>query len=208
MKLIRNLGADRVVDELRKSPTGDTTIDVATPLFSLAAFAELRGLLESVASTRLTLPGAPDRDLRLLGSDADRAFRNRLTVRWLARKCAEWVKSRVQVREAPVGVPQSMFVVGHPEPQHRRVICGNCPFTSNGLGLAAGFVIAGRRPAGVTDVRELAAALERVVHEAECSALLIDNADVQTVPFRQVKKESLHIVCVRGIHLHPRCRST
>jgi hypothetical protein len=138
MKLIRNLGADRVVDELRKSPSGDTTIDIATPKFSLAAFAELRGLLESAASTRLTLPGTPDRDLNLMGSDADRAFRNRLMVRWLARKCAEWVKARVQVREAPIGVPQSMFVVGHPQPQHRRVIFGNCPFTSEGLGLAAG----------------------------------------------------------------------
>ncbi len=43
MKLIRNSGNDRVVDELRKSLVAGGTFDVASPAFSLFAFAELRG---------------------------------------------------------------------------------------------------------------------------------------------------------------------
>jgi hypothetical protein len=86
MKLIKNSGNDRVVDALREVLGTESSLDVASPAFSLFAFAEVRSLLEKVARCRLVLPTAQGADLNLLGSEADRPFRNRLQGRWLAHK--------------------------------------------------------------------------------------------------------------------------
>ncbi len=40
MKLLKNGGTDRVVDELRRSLAPQRTLDIATPAFSLFAFAD------------------------------------------------------------------------------------------------------------------------------------------------------------------------
>ena len=40
MKLIKNSGGDRVVDELRQCLAPNGTLDLATPAFSLFAFAD------------------------------------------------------------------------------------------------------------------------------------------------------------------------
>ena len=44
MKLIKNSGNDRIIDELRKILTPQSSLDIATPAFSLFAFSELRDL--------------------------------------------------------------------------------------------------------------------------------------------------------------------
>ena len=46
MKLIRNTGSDRVIDELRQTLTPPSSLDLASPAFSLFAFGELRDLLD------------------------------------------------------------------------------------------------------------------------------------------------------------------
>jgi len=51
MKLITNIGADRVIDELRKALAKGESLDVASPALSLFAFAKLRELLGKVGST-------------------------------------------------------------------------------------------------------------------------------------------------------------
>lgn len=88
MKLIRNSGNDRVIDDLRQCLTLQGTLDVASPAFSLFAFAELRERLAHLAKCRLVIPDLMTHDLALLGTDADRASRNRLQVRGLAQQCA------------------------------------------------------------------------------------------------------------------------
>ena len=97
MKLIPNIGQDRVIDELRQCLAEDSRLDVATSAFSLFAFGEMRELLEKLAACRLVLPGHTDADLNLLGTAADRSFRNRLVVPWLASKCRDWISRRVDV---------------------------------------------------------------------------------------------------------------
>ena len=74
----------------------------------------------------------------LTGSENDRAFRNRLQLRWLARECAAWIKKKVELRGAPALLPQSILIAGKPESELQRVITGNCAFTTEGLGLTPG----------------------------------------------------------------------
>jgi hypothetical protein len=138
MRLIRNTGGDRVIDELRLSLVPQSSLDLASPAFSLFAFAELRQLLEKLDACRIVLPAANDGDLGLTGTDADRAFRNRLQVRWLARECARWIEKQVELRAAPSSLPQSILIAGKPESGLQRVITGNCAFTTEGLGITPG----------------------------------------------------------------------
>jgi hypothetical protein len=138
MKLIKNTGSDRVIDELRQSLTSPALLDLASPSFSLFAFAELRQLLENLTSCRLVLQQKTSEELELVGSDADRAFRNRLNTHWLARECASWIKRKVEFRDAPSSLPQSILIASEPSGGCRRVISGNCSFTTEGLGITPG----------------------------------------------------------------------
>ena len=137
MKLIKNTGKDRVIDALRAGLTATSKLDIATPAFSIFAFAELAAQLQALASCRLLLPVAQS-DLQLLGSEADRPYRNQLTTRCLARRCAEWIASRSEVRQTNSLLPQSSLIASDTDPALNRAITGQCPFTTNGLGLTPG----------------------------------------------------------------------
>jgi hypothetical protein len=105
--------------------------------FSLFAFSELRAALEHVAKTRLILPPV-DAELGLLGAAADRPARNRLQVSWLARRCTEWLRERVELRAASGPVPQGAIVVRDLEGRPRQVVLGSLGLTTQGLGITPG----------------------------------------------------------------------
>ena len=138
MKLLKNTGSDRVIDELRQTLAPPSLLDLASPAFSLFAFAELRDLLEKLDACRVVLPVNNGDELGLTGSDTDRAFRNRLQLRCLARECAAWIKKKVEVRSAPALLPQSILIAGKQDSELHRVITGNCAFTTEGLGITPG----------------------------------------------------------------------
>ena len=138
MKLIKNTGSDRVIDELRQTLAPPSSLDLASPAFSLFAFAELRDLLEKLDTCRVVLPATGGDQLGLTGSETDRAFRNRLQLRWLARECAAWIKKKVELRSAPALLPQSILIAGKQDSELHRVITGNCAFTTEGLGITPG----------------------------------------------------------------------
>ena len=71
MKILRNTGTERVIDLVRPWLVQGNKLDVVTSSFSLFAFSEILGEVAKLAKTRLVLP-PEDRDLALLGSDADR----------------------------------------------------------------------------------------------------------------------------------------
>ena len=138
MKLIKNSGNDRVVDELRECLGPQSTLDIASPQFSLFAFAEVREYLDKTDCCRLVLPTGNVLEGSLLGSETDRPFRNRLLSRSLARQCREWIEKKVEIRGAPGTLPQSIFITNSPDQNLRRAIAGHCPFTTEGLGLTPG----------------------------------------------------------------------
>jgi len=138
MKLVKNTGTDRVIDELRRSLLPPSSLDLASSEFSLFAYAELRELLDKLDTCRIVLPNAGGEELGLTGSNADRAFRNRLQLRWLARECGTWIRRKAELRIAPGRLPQSILIGGVPESEKQRVITGNCAFTTEGLGITPG----------------------------------------------------------------------
>lgn len=138
MKLIPNIGSDRVIDELRRCLTAQSSLDIASSAFSLFAYGETKDCLEKLQSCRIVLPGDSESDLGLLGTASDRPFRNRLSVPWLAQKCRDWLNSKVEIREAPSALPQSLLMANHPKTDQRRLITGNCPFSTEGLGVTVG----------------------------------------------------------------------
>ncbi|MCK9294163.1 MAG: SNF2-related protein [Desulfobulbaceae bacterium] len=137
MKLIHNSGTDRIIDLIRPQLKRESQLDVVTPTFSLFAFAEMREALSGLAKTRLLLP-PKSTDLALLGTEADRAARNRLQTRWLARRCAEWITNKVELRRANGPVPQGAMVIRDREANPQQVVLGSFSFSTDGLGLTAG----------------------------------------------------------------------
>ena len=109
MKLIKNTGDNRVIDEVRAALGPQSTLDIATPAFSLFAFGETKELLEEIARCRLVIPTLPNTEPQLFGGDSDRPFRNRLNTRALARQLAAWVEKKVDLRGAPMPLPQSLL---------------------------------------------------------------------------------------------------
>jgi hypothetical protein len=138
MKLIKNIGSDRVIDELRRVLAPRFRFDIASPEFSLFAFGELREHLSRIARCRLIVPSSAADVQALIGSDADRHLRNRLQTRRLAKQCVDWIDKRVEVRSASGSIPQSALVVRNADSQIELVISGECSFTTRGLGLAPG----------------------------------------------------------------------
>ena len=58
-------------------------MDIVTSSLSLFAFAELLNELSSIEKARLIFP-SEEHDLKLFGTEHDRAARNRLQIRWIA----------------------------------------------------------------------------------------------------------------------------
>lgn len=138
MRLIKNSGSDRVIDELRQRLVPQGVLDIASPAFSLFAFGEIQELLSKLAKCRLVVPAIEAGDISLLGTMSDRTYRNRLQARWLARQCAAWLEAKVDVKNAPGVIPQATLITGGPGAAPSRVITGNCPFTTEGLGITPG----------------------------------------------------------------------
>lgn len=137
MKLVRNTGADRVIDLLRPGLAAGRQLDVVIPDFSLFAFSEMMHELAALAGCRLLLPPG-SADLAVLGSDANRAARNRLTTRWLASRLSQWIEEKTEVRRALGPVPQGAFVLRDGEALPLQVLLGSLAFSSDGLGLTPG----------------------------------------------------------------------
>jgi SNF2 family DNA or RNA helicase len=135
MKLISNQGNDRVLDALRTSLTDGGSLDAASSQVSLFAFGELREVFRSLSKARLLLSPAQMTPQSLLGGDADRGHRNQLSADHLARKLAEWVRKAVDVKTAPSGLPQATLVARNATGAPGKVISGNCPLTTDGLGM-------------------------------------------------------------------------
>ena len=141
MKIVTNNGNDRVIDHLKSSIGETNCIDLATSEFSVFAYGELKSSLEKAKGLRLVLatPNAGDSpELRLLGSPAERTFRNRLESVWLSRRLEVWIKRFVELRFLPGLLPQSTFVLRDTNATARTALLGTCPLTTEGLGLTPG----------------------------------------------------------------------
>jgi SNF2 family DNA or RNA helicase len=138
VKLISNSGTDRVIDWLGKAVDLGGSLDVASPAVSVFAFAAATGALGAVSRPRIVLP-ALDGQPNLLGSVADRAARNSLQSRSLAKRFAEWLITKdAEVRTAGGPVPQGMIVARDAAGNPKQAVFGTVAFTTDGLGITPG----------------------------------------------------------------------
>jgi|APMI01.1.fsa_nt_gi hypothetical protein len=137
MRIIRNSGAERVIDLVRPRMQPGYRLDAVTPALSLFAFAELMKEAARLDSARLLLP-QEGMDLGDLGSNSDRASRNQLRTRWLAKRFAEWLAAKAEVRRAVGAVPQSALVVRDAQDRPQQVVLGSFAFSTEGLGTTPG----------------------------------------------------------------------
>ena len=137
MRIVSNAGTDRVVDLIQRWLEPGHRMDLASAALSLHAFAELADKLSGVTNVRLVLP-PEEAELGLFGSDADRAARNRLQGRWLARRCADWIEKAAEVRRTDRPVPQGAVVLRTGDGRPGQAVNGSFSFSTDGLGLAPG----------------------------------------------------------------------
>ncbi|MBX3690060.1 SNF2-related protein, partial [Dokdonella sp.] len=137
MRIIRNSGAERVIDLVRPQMQPGYRLDVVTPALSLFAFAELMKEAARLDRARLLLP-QEGMGLSDLGSDSDRASRNQLRTRWLAKRFAGWLAAKAEVRCAVGAVPQSALVVRDAQDRPHQVVLGSFAFSTEGLGTTPG----------------------------------------------------------------------
>lgn len=134
MKIVSNVGNDRVFDLLKSQIDDNASICVASPEFSLYAFNELRGPLRAASDFKIVLPPTGVESISLYGSNFDRPARNKLQLRWLSSTCAQWLTRHADVRFAHKVIPQAMMIVEGSKNTY--AVVGSCGFSSEGLGLA------------------------------------------------------------------------
>ena len=168
MRIVSNTGTDRVVDLIEPWLRSGHQIDLASGALSLHAFGELAEKLSRIANARLVLP-PDDSELSLFGSNADRAARNRLRGRWLAKRSADWIEKKVEVRRADRPVPQGAMVLRDVEGRPQQAVLGSFSFSTDGLGLAPG------NPLNLIQASETAEESERLWQwfDAQWSALAV-----------------------------------
>ena len=135
MRLLANVGVDRVLDQLHAQSTSGADLSLLTPAFSLFAFRALQRDLSLLRSSRLVLPALNVIEPAVLGGPADRPFRNLLETRQLARSCARWLRERTEVRFTDGAIPQALVSLGT-EGRPSLVMQGQCGFSTDGLGLS------------------------------------------------------------------------
>ena len=137
MRLLGNTGTERVIDLVSAALLPGARLDGVSPSFSLFAFSALADGLARTERTRLVLPG-PGADLGLLGGPKDRAARNRLQTRWLAGRCARWLRERAELRASQATIPQGALLVRDGSDAGRLAVLGSLALTTQGLGVAPG----------------------------------------------------------------------
>lgn len=142
MKFVSNLGNNRVIDLAKPWLKTDHQLDILSPAFSLFAFAELADGLADISQIRLILPYLSDEKIHqlfgVLGTQADRANRNKLQVHWLAKNLSAWLESKAHLKHTIGPIPQSTLVFRDSAGAPQQSILGSFSFSSEGLGIAPG----------------------------------------------------------------------
>ena len=138
MRLIHNVGADRVVDQIRSTLTADgAQLDAMTPALSLFAFAELMRDFRRLKRCRLVLP-SHDSDVGLTGVPADRPRRNQLQNSRLAQDLLDWISGQAEIRHSSAPIPQGALIVRDETAAPTQALMGALALTTDGLGLIPG----------------------------------------------------------------------
>lgn len=133
MKLVKNIGDNRVVDILATTEKG-ALVEVASNGFSIYGFSEFVDQIADYRAIKIILPAESTELNRLWGDDSERELRNRLNAQSQTRKVLDALANDVELRLSKYPLPQSIIAIV--EQKSGRTIIGHCPLTAEGLGLA------------------------------------------------------------------------
>ncbi|MGF1453631.1 MAG: SNF2-related protein, partial [Opitutales bacterium] len=135
MRLVKNIGNDRVIDLLRTSE-GKSLAEVVANQVSIFGLQALRENVSTAGKFRLLLAKASSGLAELWGGESERSFRNELRAQHLSRHIFEWLSASADLQISSSQLPQSLITMA--APGDGTAILGNCPPTAEGLGLAPG----------------------------------------------------------------------
>ena len=114
-KVINNI-SERVIDDLQKRLSVNSTVSIAAASFSIYAFETLKNELESIEEMRFIFTSPTfitekvkkekreffipklNRERNLYGTDFEIKLRNQLSQKAIAKECAEWIRKKVKFK--------------------------------------------------------------------------------------------------------------
>jgi len=136
---IDNKKNGRVGDVLKESIHSGSKLSIISAYFTIYAFSELKTELSKINELKLLLSSTEYKDnllsnTTLSGEKAEIKFRNSLTQEKVAKECADWIKSKVQVKEATSKglIPFNIYHVQNED--HAMAMQGSSNLSSVGLG--------------------------------------------------------------------------
>lgn len=114
-KVINNI-SERVIDDLQKKLSVNSTVSIAAASFSIYAYEALKDELENVDELRFIFTSPTfikdkvkkekrelfipklNRELNLYGSDFEVKLRNKLEQKAIAKECADWIRRKVKFK--------------------------------------------------------------------------------------------------------------
>ena len=133
MKLVKNVGDQRVVDLLPKVVEPDL-LEAASTEFSIFGFSEFIERLGGLQKLKLILPIVATEAQRIWGNENERSLRNKLNAQALSKAVLETLENEVDLRLSKFPLPQSIIAIKDVE--NTCAIIGHCPLTAEGLGLS------------------------------------------------------------------------
>lgn len=132
--LLDNKSQGKVGAVISKKLSADRAeLAILSSKFSIYGFAKLNKQLSKIQKLRLAIPESTNRETAdLIGSTADRKFRNQLNITLVARACAAWLEKKADIRGVTTPISQNLFHIK--SANQTTAISGSSPFTSSGLG--------------------------------------------------------------------------
>lgn len=152
--ILDNKTQGKVIDKLKEDLKSGTKVSIISAYFTIFAYQELRKELNKIDSLRLlfSMPTFVkdkkdiNREFKLSGSyesglAGDRyemKLKNELKQSEIAKECAEWIRTKVEVRayDEEHALPQKMYVMEQNEGEDSYIF-GSSDFTSSGLGVVS-----------------------------------------------------------------------
>ena len=132
--LLDNKSQGSVLSELKKSIDCGCTLSILTCSLSVFGFEALRRKLSRADKSRIILSNwTEDSSIDLIGNDTEQRAKASLNQKWLAAKCAEWIKSKTEIGTANsvTTAMQNLYCVESGKPI---AIHGSSTLTASGLG--------------------------------------------------------------------------
>jgi SNF2 family DNA or RNA helicase len=137
-KIIDNKSLGNVINEIKNGIKNGSDVAIISTFFSIFAFDAVKKELNAADNVKLLLPHrkADDFYKQMIGSELDRALRNKLNITKIAKDCANWLDKKCYLKELPAPIGQNLYFIENTDENNVGII-GSSPFTTEGLGVVA-----------------------------------------------------------------------